>query len=345
MHAPVYIYDPTQSDQLSRVRGIGRYMQIWRENAPSHWLFTTSLSSIPSHAFFIQPFYTFFQKPLVSSRISDRQIAVIHDLIPQKYPQQFPAGLRATLFEAWSRWTLKTQIDHIITDSFTSKQDIVDILKYPEKKISVVYPTLARSFWQSSEKQKNSQPGNYCLYVGDGTWNKNLPNLARAIQKADVTCMFVGKIFEEVDPQKYTDPWQKDLREFFTIAQFDKRFIFTGYVSDQELFQLYQKARVNMLISRDEGFGFSFVEAGIFRCPSLLADRPIFHEIAENAALFCDPEDPDAIATHISRFFSESKLRDEYAALAFNQSQKYSQDLFQKQLISTVYQTGYTLKK
>lgn len=344
MHAPVFIYDPTQLDELSRVRGIGRYMQIWRENAPSNWIFTTSLSSIPSHSFFIQPFFTFFQKPLISRRVADRQIAVIHDLIPQKYPQQFPAGLRATLFEAWSRWILKNHIDHIITDSQASKEDILKILAIPEHKVSVVYPTLARSFWQSSEIAVNFQPGNYCIYVGDGTWNKNLPNIARAIQKADVTCMFVGKIFEEVDPQSYRDPWQKDLREFFQIAQFDKRFIFAGYVSDQQLSTLYQKARLNLLISRDEGFGFSYVEAGAFRCPSILADRPIFHEIAGKAALFCDPEDPDSIATMISSLFSDEKKRNVMGEHAFSQSYTYSQAQFQKNLTSTVYQSGYGIK-
>lgn len=342
MHAPVFIYDPTQSDALSRVRGIGRYMQIWRENAPSQWVFTTSLNTIPSHAFFVQPFFTFFQKPLISRRIADRQIAVIHDLIPQKYPQQFPAGLRAILFEAWSRWILTTHIDHIITDSNASKKDIVELLNYPEHKVSVIYPTLTRSFWQSSEDQKEVQPGNYCIYVGDGTWNKNLPNIARAIQKADVTCMFVGKIFENVDPSTYSDPWQKDIREFFSITQFDKRFIFAGYVSDQQLFHLYQKAQVNMLVSRDEGFGFSYVEAGVFRCPSILGNRPIFREIAGDAALFCDPEDVDSIAASIKHIYSDSKVRNLYGALAYTQSHKYAHLQFQKLLTSTIYQTGYS---
>lgn len=345
MYSPVYVYDPTQTDTLSRVRGIGRYMQIWRENAPSNWIFTTELTTIPSHAFFVQPFFTFFQKPLVTRRIADRQIAVIHDLIPQKYPQQFPAGFTATLFEAWSRWVLNTQIDHIITDSYASKKDIIELLNYPEKKISVVYPTLGRSFWQASKEQGGSTPGNYCLYVGDGTWNKNLPNIARAVQKADVTCMFVGKIFEATDPLTYSHPWQKDLREFYSIAQFDKRFIFAGYVSDQELFQLYQRARVNLLLSRDEGFGFSYVEAGVFKCPSLLADRPIFREVAGSSAIFCNPEDINEIASKITRFFDESNTRDEYATRAHMQSQKYAQSAFQKELTSTIYATGYTVNR
>lgn len=344
MYSPVYVYDPTQTDTLSRVRGIGRYMQIWRENAPSNWIFTTELTTIPSHAFFVQPFFTFFQKPLVTRRIADRQIAVIHDLIPQKYPQQFPAGFTATLFEAWSRWVLNTQIDHIITDSYASKKDIIELLNYPEKKISVVYPTLGRSFWQASKEQGGSTPGNYCLYVGDGTWNKNLPNIARAVQKADVTCMFVGKIFEATDPLTYSHPWQKDLREFYSIAQFDKRFIFAGYVSDQQLSTLYQKARLNLLISRDEGFGFSYVEAGAFKCPSILADRPIFHEIAGKAALFCDPEDSESIAAMITSLFSDEKKRNVMGENAFLQSYTYSQAQFHKNLTSTVYQSGYGIK-
>lgn len=343
MRAPVYVYDPTQADALSRVRGIGRYIQIWRENAPSDWVFTTDTRSVPAHAFFIQPFFTFFQKPLITGRIADRQIAVIHDLIPQKYPLQFPVGLKGGIYELWSKWILRTHIDHIITDSEASKEDIVKLLNRERDTISVLYPTLARAFWNESGKSTNP-PGSYCIYVGDGTWNKNLVAIAHAIQKANVTCMFVGKIFEDPDPEKYTSPWQAEIREFFHIAQFDKRFIFTGYVSDKELFQLYKRARLNLLVSRDEGFGFSFVEAASFGCPSILADRPIFQEIAGDAALFCNPNDTDALAETITKLFNDEAVHRTIADKASARAQKYGIQRFKAALVDVVYRTGYTIR-
>ena len=81
------------------------------------------------------------------------------------------------------------------------------ILGINEDKVKVIYPCLPKIFSNSklvirdSEKQKQENPNyqlpvtNYCIYVGDATWNKNLVNLARAIKEINVTCVFVGKVF------------------------------------------------------------------------------------------------------------------------------------------------------
>ena len=47
-------------------------------------------------------------------------------------------------------------------------------------------------------------------------------------------------------------------------------FIFLGFIEDYELVKLYQQAKLNVLLSRDEGFGFSYIEAANFGCPSVL---------------------------------------------------------------------------
>ena len=52
------------------------------------------------------------------------------------------------------------------------------------------------------------------------------------------------------------------------MAKDDKRFIFPGFISDDELITLYEQASLNILLSRDEGFGFSYVEAASLGCPS-----------------------------------------------------------------------------
>ena len=336
MRAPVYVFDPTIADAQSKVRGIGRYLQILKENAPQDWLFTGSFQGIPPHAVLVQPFYNLLHKPLITRHITDRQIAVIHDLIPQKYPSHFPIGPRGMWHQFWAKHALG-YFDLIITDSEASKADIYKVLHVPEKKIQVLFPTLAAHMWQQAATYKQQKPGDYCLYVGDGTWNKNLVNLARAIKKNDYTCIFAGKVFADTDPSHYQDPWQEELHDFFTIAQGDKRFIFAGYVTDKELINLYEQARCNVLVSRDEGFGFSYVEAGVFGCPSVLADRPIFHEIAGDSCLFADPESPEAIASAIQDLFTHDDLRTQFSLKALGRAKLYSQESFRSHLIQVVY--------
>ena len=334
MRAPVYIYDPTIADSKSKVRGIGRYLQILKENCPSDWHFVDTLQGIPFHAILIQPFYTFYQPPLITKRITDRQIAVIHDVIPLKYPEHYPIGIKAYLYYLLQRYNLRL-FDAIITDSEASKQDIITLLKVKKEKISILYPTLASCFWDC--RIRRTVPSDYCIYVGDGTWNKNLPMMAEAIKKTSVTCMFVGKIFADTNPDHYSHPWQKDLRDFFTETQNDKRFIFLGYVSDKELLNLYVQAKLNILLSHDEGFGFSYGEAASVGCPSLLADTPIFHEIAGENAEFVNPDDSFAIAQAIMSLMADPSKLQNLSNGALGQSKKYSAESFKKRLLEVVY--------
>lgn len=334
MRAPVYVYDPTKSDVQSKVRGIGRYVQILKQNCPTDWVFTDSLGSIPPHAILIQPFYTFYQKPLITRRITDRQIAVIHDVIPFKYSSHFPIGIRAWFYSLLQKKNLSL-FDTFITDSKASKTDLTTILGIPEQKISILYPTLADCFWQPSDTQTAS--GDYVIYVGDGTWNKNLSHLARALKKTNITCMFVGKIFQDTNPDHYTHPWQEDLQAFFSEAKDNKQFLFAGFVTDAELINLYSKARYNILLSHDEGFGFSYVEAAVCGCPSLLNDKPIFHEIAGTAAEYVDGDNPFAIADKLRSLMKDDVRRNDLSLKALEQSKRYSSSLFKSQLLKIVY--------
>ena len=338
----VFIFDPTENDPLSKVRGVGRYLQILKENFPD-WVFTSDLTPLRSssyegqamkqlnnEAIFINPFFNFLQPPLTLNRLAKKQVAIIHDLIPLKYPKHFPSGLRGKLNIFLNKIALKNY-DLIVTDSEASKKDIIDILYIDEDKIKVIYPCLPKAFEVGGlrlEEEKiytsNIQlPTSFCLYVGDATWNKNLVNLAKAIKIINVTCVFVGRVFsnqlsvlgKKTDNRlpttdNYSHPWQKEFREFLKEVDDDKRFIFLGYISDEQLVQLYQQARCNTLVSKDEGFGFSFLEAASQGCPSILSDIQVLHETSNNkGALFANPQNPIDIANVVGEVYFNKDLR------------------------------------
>ena len=315
MRPMIYVFDPTVSDPLSKVRGVGRYLQILKENFPE-WIFTNKLpiTDYRQPNTFINPFFNFLQPPLTLRRVAHKQIAVIHDLIPLKYSQHFPVGIKGKINIFLNKLALKNY-DLIITDSIASKKDIISILKIDEGKVKVVYPCLPKEFSMkykvSSIKNKNTK---YCLYVGDATWNKNLVNLAKAIKKINVTCVFIGKVFEKPSSSpseaEAKDGWQQEINEFRKVVEGDKRFIFLGYVSDDRLIQLYQRSRCNVLISRDEGFGFSYLEAASQSCPSILSDTQVLHETSNNqGALFVNPDDPNGIANAIGEVYFNKDVR------------------------------------
>ncbi|GIW64512.1 MAG: hypothetical protein KatS3mg092_0445 [Patescibacteria group bacterium] len=343
----ILVYDPTASDSQSTVRGVGRYLQILKENFPN-WKFSNTFH-VPSSTFhvFINPFFNFLRTPLTMKKIAKKQIAVIHDLIPLKYPDKFPAGIRGNINIFLNKIALKNY-DLIITDSYASKKDIVEILKISENKVKVIYPCLPKIFKIKNQKSKVNPPTggqnenlklkieNFILYVGDATWNKNLVNLAKAIKIANVTCVFVGKVFNirskfHVTRSTKFNPWQKELREFLKEVVDDKRFIFLGYVNDDQLIKLYQQAKVNILISRDEGFGFSYLEASSQSCPSIISDIPVLKEVSDNqGVIIANPNDPNDIADKIIEIYFDKNLKAKLSNQAFNRSQFFSAYIFKK---------------
>ncbi len=329
MAKKVYVYDPTASDSLSRVRGIGRYLQLLRENFINHFEFIDFKKPVDlKDSVFINPFINFLTPPILMRKLARKQIAVIHDLIPLKYGSYFPAGIRGNMNIFFNKVALKNY-DAIITDSLASKMDIVRMLKVNEDNVKVVYPCLPKSFTDSvkSVEELPNLPEKFCLYVGDATWNKNLINLAKALKIINATCVFVGKIFEE---KNTSHPWQKELKGFLAEVQNDKRFVFPGYITDSQLLKIYQQASLNILVSRDEGFGFSWLEAAANSCPSLLSNIEVLREISGGSALFADPENPTDIADKIGEVYFRRDIRNRVGRQAFKRSQFFNSQKFRE---------------
>lgn len=329
MAKKVYVYDPTASDSLSRVRGIGRYLQLLRENFDNNYEFIDFKKPVDlKGSVFINPFVNFLTPPILMRRLAEKQIAVIHDLIPLKYGAYFPTGIRGNMNIFFNKVSLKNY-DTIVTDSEASKKDIVGMLKVDESKVKVIYPCLPKSFTDSA-KPKNELPDlpeKFCLYVGDATWNKNLINLAKALKIINATCVFVGKIFEE---KNVSHPWQKELKGFFAEVQNDKRFVFPGFITDSQLLKVYQQASLNILVSRDEGFGFSWLEAAVNSCPSLLSNIEVLKEISGGSAIFAEPENPSDIADKIGEIYFRRDVRNRVGRQAFKRSQFFNSESFKR---------------
>ncbi len=344
MSQKVFVYDPTASDKLSSVRGVGRYLQILKENFPE-WIFSNDITEKPD--VLINPFFNFLKTPVTFKKLAKKQIAVIHDLIPFKYPPHFATGIKGFSYMLLNKLVLRNY-DLIITDSEASKSDIIKMLGIEEKMIKVIYPCLPRVFMDSgvanapqndvilankrSERVQNL-PKKFCLYVGDATWNKNLINLARAIQVANVPIIFVGKVFKNTS---ISHPWHKELNDFKQLVKDDKRFVFPGFVADNELIKFYKQALLNILPSRDEGFGFSFVESAQLGCPSLLSDIPVLREISGGNAIFFDQNNPEEIAKKIKMIYSNKDLRNKIGNDAKKRSKFFNPEKFKRELLLVI---------
>ncbi len=329
----LYLWDT--ASRASTFRGVGRYVSLLRESVPNLTPLS-NLASAQTPATIIHPFFNLIGEVAKSyvDKIHTRKIAIIHDVIPLKYPKAFPLGLRGHL-RVRANIRLAQKLDTVVTDSLTSKQDLVRLCGIPAEKIRVIYPYVSQEVEAPAETDMEAlltkyklEKQKYFIYVGDVNWNKNILNIAKAIKNTSYMLVCVGKAFlEKIEGRPH--PWQKEVVEFRELTIDDPHFVCTGHIDDHALAQLYQNARYNILISRDEGFGFSYLEAAKHGTPSLLADRPIFHEISQDkGAVFVDPENIEDIAQALHRCDSDESMRTAKAIEAQLRQTDFSKEKF-----------------
>jgi len=276
------------------------------------------------HYPYFEPF--FLTLPVFSK---NKKIVTVHDLTPLVFPNHFKSGLKGKLKWQIQKLALRNA-EAIITDSESSKKDIVGYAGISPAKIKVVYLAASSEFkvLNSKEKVENVRkkyglPKEFILYVGDATWNKNLPRLIEATSKINISLAMVGKalIDKEIDAQ---NPWNKDLVKVQKLAEEDKNVFRLGFVSSEDLIALYNAASLFIMPSIYEGFGLPILEAMSCGCPVVASKEGSLAEVMGEAGRYVDPYDVNNIANGISEVFNDPSLRKELSQKGIIQSRKFT---------------------
>lgn len=170
---------------------------------------------------------------------------------------------------------LAKRANHIATISETSKNDIIDILKVPESKITVIY---------RGEPQYESSQGKpiidkkYILFVGKRESYKFFRPMMDAL-------MPVLSNHEEICVVCAGPSFTDDEFFYFKNSKLEDRVI-NIHPTDSEMMNLYANAICFIYPSIYEGFGIPILEAYKANCPVLLNNKSCFPEIAQDAAIY-----------------------------------------------------------
>jgi len=238
------------------------------------------------------------------------QLMVVHDL----------AFLHFPTFISWhQRWYYKRftpkflqKAKQIVTVSEFSKQDI--LMHYPlaANKLSVVHGASREGFdpldWGTRDAIKASYADGreYFLFVGGVHPRKNLMNLLKAFslfkkwQHSNMKLLVVGRL-----------AWQYgDIVEKLKTYKYRQDVVMLNYVSDHALTQLTASAYALVYPSFFEGFGLPILEAMQSGVPVITSNTSSMPEIAAEAALFANPDDPDAIAKQLLLIYKDESARE-----------------------------------
>jgi len=197
------------------------------------------------------------------------------------------------------------QADHVLTVSESSRRDIMERLRFPAERVSVVYPGIDRDQFKpdfSAPSQSNSRPYILCVAGSDPT--KNVETLLEAFAQLPYELREAHDVVLVGDMRR-----RQDVRDRVGQLDIAAQTKFAGVVADAQLVYLYQHARVFVFPSRYEGFGFPVLEAMACGCPVLTSNASSLPEVVGDAALLADPSDSKGFARHLEQVLANEELR------------------------------------
>jgi glycosyltransferase involved in cell wall biosynthesis len=257
-------------------------------------------------------------------------VVTIHDLIPLILPL-YRGSVLVRLYTRLVAIAAR-RADVVITDSESSKEDVIRILKIPEERVRVIYLAADEMFRPVNDearlsfvRRKYGLPRLYLLYLGGFDQRKNVSMLIRAfaLLNRGKTAKRVNLVIAGRLPLKDT-PFFPDPRSLVEELGIGEEVVFTGWVEEEDKPALYSGALAFVFPSLYEGFGLPPLEAMSCGVPVIASNRASLPEVVGDGGLLFDPEDAEGLAYAIELLLSDEALRAELQRKALAQSARFS---------------------
>ena len=243
-----------------------------------------------------------------------RQIVTIHDMSWLRNPSWFSKKFYY-LYKFLIPKIAKNSLT-VVTVSEFSKKEIMNLLEMPEEKIRVVHNAISGAFSNMLKMPPKKNNNNYVLAVSSIDPRKNLNNLLLSFNKLNLKNMKLvvagseNKIFA-----------QHKLRNLISI---NKNITFTGYISEEEMVDLYRNAKLFVFPSLYEGFGLPPLEAMACGCPVIASNVASLPEVCGDAAYYVAPYDVESIAEGMYKVLTDDNLKQNLIKKGFERVKLFS---------------------
>lgn len=256
-----------------------------------------------------------------------KTVITVHDLVAFLFPSAHHR--KAVIIE---RLTLKRALKKaksIFVVSENTKKDLLKRFKYPPSQIHLT-PCAPSDFFKNSKPAKDHKsiqsireklhlPTKFILAVGTLEPRKNFSTLIKSFvivkrKYPEYKLVIVGK-----------KGWQYGhIAAALKHYKLEKDVIFTGYLEDEHLQQVYSLAEVFVFPSLYEGFGIPPLEAMCCGCPVVSSNVASLPEVIGEAGLLIDPKNAHKMAEAISSLISNDHIRSMFIERGKSQADKFS---------------------
>jgi glycosyltransferase involved in cell wall biosynthesis len=247
------------------------------------------------------------------------KVMFLYDLAFKHHPEWFSYSFQK-IYNIFIPISLKYS-KAIITDSNYVKSDIQRTYNINESKINTVYAAPSMKF-----KNKNLEKEKFILTVSSIDPRKNLKRMIEAFSMIDTDhkLMIVGSEHKSFSKIKIKE------------GLLSKNIIFTGYLNDEELIDLYNKAKVFIYASLFEGFGLPPLEAQACGCPCIVSNTTSLPEVYEDSVEYCNPYSIENIRNVMNELLIDSNRRNQLEKKGLENVNRFSWDISANKFIKLI---------
>jgi len=256
-----------------------------------------------------------------------KKVVHLHGDLPYAYPSLMSARSRYKQYAlaAVYRWTgLSRRVDTFLAASDSLIQNKMQELGLQEERfVQIPYAPAISTRRSSSEDitttiRRLNIRDSYMLDVASQSNRKNIRNLVDAVsllhdQGSDPPQLVIA------------GDWKGTAVYQYGLNQLADDVVFTGYIEDSTLADLYNGAELYVNPTRHEAFGLTNLEAMAAGLPIVTSNQFAVPEVVGDAALLVeDPEDVFEIAEKIRFLLDCPKERRQLATKALERSEKFT---------------------
>ncbi len=292
-------------------------------------------------------FISLYQSTTILRNIEVKHIMVVHDIIPELFPE-YLNNSRKKLY--W--WLTKRAIkkaDKIIAVSHRTEKDLVQNLGIDPAKITVSYPDVDEVYKKETGQVKSQEvlrkyklPSGY-IYSGGGLEvRKNAQGLIRAYKillEENKRSRFVhdfpplvisGKLMPQLSPLV------TDVEKLVKELNLSPHVKLLDFIPQDDLPVLYRNAIFFIYPSFYEGFGLPVLEAMNIGNPVITSKKSSLPEVGGDSVLYCNPDDVNDIVMVMRNLLKNKDLRETLSRRSRERAQNFSMERFVEKIFNVI---------
>jgi glycosyltransferase involved in cell wall biosynthesis len=239
-------------------------------------------------------------------------VVTIHDLSYMAHPEWFRLGEGAR--RRWLTQMTAEKARAVVTVSQFSRGEIINHLKIPEQRVHAIASGIDRPAIRPAAYGEAR-----VLYVGSIFNRRHVPELIRAVSvlrrtRPDISLDIVG------DDRTFP---RENLEAAISHQQLEGHVRWHRYATDEQLLELYGRARVFAFLSEYEGLGMTPLEALAAGVPPVVYDTAVARESYGPAALYVPVGDGAGVVRALERALFDEQARATILAAAPTTLAKY----------------------